>query len=76
MVKCLKGECRVLRVYSESHVDTKGFKYKVIDKMGTKVMERVFIYRYVSFVIGVLFLIGLILFSWIALRKIRGVPAR
>jgi hypothetical protein len=75
-VKCLKGECGTLRVYSESHVDTKGFKYEVIDEMGTKVIEHVFIYGYASFVIGVLFLIGLILFSWIALRKIRGVLAR
>jgi hypothetical protein len=57
-------------------VDTKGFKYKVIDEMGTRVIECVFIYRYASFVIGVMLLISLILFSWIALRKIWGIPVR
>jgi hypothetical protein len=57
-------------------VDTKGFKYKVIDEMGTKVMECVFIYGYASFAVRVLLLIGLILFSWIALRKIQGALVR
>jgi hypothetical protein len=42
-------------------------KYKGIDKLRTKVMERIYVYGYVSFTLEVLFLIGLILFSWVAL---------
>jgi hypothetical protein len=42
-------------------------EYKVMDKMRTKIMEHVYIYGYVSFTLGVLFLIGLILFTWVAL---------
>jgi hypothetical protein len=45
-------------------------KYKGTDKRRIETMEHVYIYRYVTFAMGVLFLLGLILFSWIALRKI------
>jgi hypothetical protein len=43
-------------------------KYKDTDKRRTKTMKCVYIYRYVSFAIGVLFLLGLILFIWIACK--------
>jgi uncharacterized membrane protein YdcZ (DUF606 family) len=43
-------------------------------EVGIKAMEHVFIWGYVSFGVGVLFLIILILFSWFALRKIRQRP--
>jgi hypothetical protein len=39
-------------------------------------MECVFIYGYVSFGLVVLFLIGLIVFTWVTLRKIHNVPHR
>jgi hypothetical protein len=51
-------------------------KYKGIDQMRTKIMECVNIYGYVSFALGVLFLIGLILFTWVALQKIWNVLTR
>jgi hypothetical protein len=54
----------------------KKYKYKGIDKMRTKIMEYVYIYGYMSFTLGVLFLIGLILFMWVALWKIWNVPTR
>jgi hypothetical protein len=57
------------RNLSEFCVDAKKFKYKVISKMKTRTMESVYISGYVSFGIGVLLLIGLIIFTWIALRK-------
>jgi hypothetical protein len=47
-----------------------GVRYKDVDKLRTIIMEYIYIYGYVSFGLGVLFLIGLILFSWMALRKI------
>jgi hypothetical protein len=37
-------------------------------------MERVYVYRYVSFALEVLFLLGLIGFTWVALRRIRNTP--
>jgi hypothetical protein len=43
---------------------------KSYTKMRTKAMERVFIYGYISFAFGVLLLIGLVVFTWIALKKI------
>jgi hypothetical protein len=51
-----------------------GTEYKGTDKGRTKAMEHVDIYGYVSFAVGVLFLLGLILFTWIALWKIHNVP--
>jgi hypothetical protein len=51
-------------------------EYKDTDKRRTKAMEHVYIYGYVSFAVGVLFLLGLILITWIALWKIRNVPTR
>jgi hypothetical protein len=42
-------------------------RYKGVDKLRTIIMECVYIYGYISFGLRVLFLIGLILFSWMAL---------
>jgi hypothetical protein len=39
-------------------------------------MEHVYIYRYASFALGVLFLLGLILFTWMALQKIQNTLTR
>jgi hypothetical protein len=66
----------VLWKSSEFHVDAEKFKYKVADKMRTMIIECVYIYRYVSFVLGILLLIGLILFTWVTLRKIWSTPVR
>jgi hypothetical protein len=44
--------------------------------MRITIMEHVFVYGYVSFAFGVLFLLGLIFFMWVALRKIRNVLHR
>jgi hypothetical protein len=49
-------------------------EYKDMDEMRTKIMEHVYIYGYISFTLRVLFLIGLILFTWVALRKIHQRP--
>jgi hypothetical protein len=38
-------------------------EYKEMDKRRVETMERVYIYRYVSFAMGVLFLLGLVLFT-------------
>jgi hypothetical protein len=54
-------------------VDTEKYKYKGSIRMR---MEHVFVYGYISFAFGVLFLLGLIFFMWVALRKIRNVPHR
>jgi hypothetical protein len=45
-------------------------EYKEMDKRRVETMERVYIYGYVSFAMGVLFLLGLVLFTWMALQKI------
>jgi hypothetical protein len=46
-------------------------KYKGMDKVRTKAMKWTYIYGYASFGVGVLFLLGLIGFTWVALCKIR-----
>jgi hypothetical protein len=51
-------------------------EYKEIDKRRVETMEHVYIYGYVSFVLGVLSLLGLVLFTWIALWKIRNTLTR
>jgi hypothetical protein len=51
-------------------------KYKDVAKLRTKVMEWAYIYGYVSFGMGILFLLGLNGFTWVALRKIRQHPFR
>jgi hypothetical protein len=51
-------------------------EYKDIDRRTTKAMECVYIYGYICFAMGVLFLLGLILFTWIALRKIHNAPTQ
>jgi hypothetical protein len=42
-------------------------KYKGVDKKRIRTMECVYIYGYVFFAMGVLFLLGLIGFTWVAL---------
>jgi hypothetical protein len=54
-----------------SFVEFEQFKYKVIPRMRTRAMEHVYIYGSMSFTLGMLLLIGMILFTWIALRKIQ-----
>jgi hypothetical protein len=51
-------------------------EYKDPLKKRIRVIEHVYIYGYVSFAMGVLFLLGLIGFTWIALRRIHVVPAQ
>jgi hypothetical protein len=71
-----KGEYGALWEPSEFHMDAKKYKYKGITKMRITIMEHVYIYKYVSFTLGVLFLIGLILFMWVVLQKIQSVLHR
>jgi hypothetical protein len=49
-------------------------KYKGVSKPRTRAMEGSYIYGYVSFGLVLLLLLGLIGFTWMALRKIRGRP--
>jgi hypothetical protein len=49
-------------------------KYKRIDQTRIMVIEWSYIYGYMSFAVGILFLLGLIRFTWVALRKIRQHP--
>jgi hypothetical protein len=51
-------------------------EYKGVGKMEIRVMNWSYIYGYVSFGLGVLFLLGLIGFTWVALHKIRQRPVR
>jgi hypothetical protein len=67
----IKGECqitqRVSRVPCGYELEN---EYKDTSKLRTKVMEWSYMYRYVSFGLGLLFLLGLIRFTWMALCKI------
>jgi hypothetical protein len=49
-------------------------KYKGVSGSRTRTMEWSYIYGYVSFGLVLLLLLGLIGFTWMALRKIRGRP--
>jgi hypothetical protein len=64
----------MLRNVTEFHVDTVISKYKGVPKLRIRTMEWSYIYGYVSFGLVLLLLLGLIGFTWIALRKIRGRP--
>jgi hypothetical protein len=66
----------VLQVSSEFCVDVKKYKYKGVTRVRITIMEHVFIYRYISFAFGILFIVGFILFMWVALRRIHNVPHR
>jgi hypothetical protein len=57
-------------------VDTKNYKYNRIVQSGIKMMEHVFIYRYVCIGIVGLALIGLVVYSWLAIQRLTGVPRR
>jgi hypothetical protein len=48
-----------------------GCEYKDLFKKRIRVMECVYIYKYIYFAMGVLFL-GLISFTWVALQQICG----
>jgi hypothetical protein len=55
-------------------VDAKNYRYNRIVQKGVKMVERVFIYGYVCIGIVGLALLGLIVFSWIAIRRLTRVP--
>jgi hypothetical protein len=69
-----KGICGALRKITEFRVDMIDNEYKVLSKLRTRVMDWSYIYGYISFGLGLLFLLGLIGFTWMALRKIRSRP--
>jgi hypothetical protein len=50
------------------------YKYNNADEMRTIIMEWSYIYGYVSFGFGLLFLLGLIGFTWVTLCKIHSHP--
>jgi hypothetical protein len=58
----------------EFRVDTK--KYKGILQRGIPIMDRVLIYGYVCISLVGFSLVGMIIFAWIVLRKLRRVPRR
>jgi hypothetical protein len=59
----------------EFHVEVRpGWEYQDPFEKRIRVMEHVYIYGYISFAMGVLFLLGLIGFMWVALRRIHGTP--
>jgi hypothetical protein len=51
-------------------VDTKIYKYNRIIQKGIKMVEHVFVYGYVCIGIVGLALIGLVVFSWLAIRRL------
>jgi hypothetical protein len=57
-------------------VDTKRYKYKGIVQREIPIMDRVLIYGYVCISLVGFSLIGMIVFVWIVLRKLRRVPQR
>jgi hypothetical protein len=57
-------------------VEAKNYKYKGVCSKGIKMIEHVFIYRYVCIGIVGLALIGLVVFSWVAIRKLTIAPRR
>jgi hypothetical protein len=52
------------------------WEYKDPFKKRIRVIEHVYISRYVSFALGVLFLLGLIGFTWVVLQWICGAPVQ
>jgi hypothetical protein len=73
----IKGECRIAlwisRVLCGYELEN---EYKDECKLRPKIMEWSSIYGYVSFGLGLLFLLGLIRFTWMALHKIQGHPVQ
>jgi hypothetical protein len=51
-------------------------EYKKMDKRRVETIECVHIYQYISFAMRVLFLLSLVLFTWMALWKIRNTLTR
>jgi hypothetical protein len=60
----------------EFRVDTKKYKYKGIIQKRLPIMDRVSIYGYACIGLVGFALIGMIIFTWIVLRKLRRVPRR
>jgi hypothetical protein len=57
-------------------VDAKKYKYKGIIQKGITMMERVFIYGYMCIGLVGFALIGMIVFAWVVLRKLRRASRR
>jgi hypothetical protein len=73
----IKGECWIaLQISGVPCGYELENEYKDESKLRTKIMEWSYIYGYVSFELGLLFLLGLIRFTWMALSKIRGHPVQ
>jgi hypothetical protein len=53
-----KGICGALQKITEFHVDMIDNEYKVLSKLRTRVMDWSYIYGYISFGLGLLFLLG------------------
>jgi hypothetical protein len=69
-----KGICGALQKIMKFCVDMINNEYKVLSKLRTRAMDWSYIYGYISFGLGLLFLLGLIGFTWMALGKIRSRP--
>jgi hypothetical protein len=57
-------------------VDTKKYKYKGINQEGIPIMDCVSIYGYACIGLVGSAIIGMIIFAWVMLRKLRMVPRR
>jgi hypothetical protein len=55
----------------EFHVDTKKYKYKGITQEGIPIMDRVSIYGYACISLVGSAIIGMIVFAWVVLRRLR-----
>jgi hypothetical protein len=60
----------------EFRVGAKKYKYKRTCSKGLTMMEHVFIYGYVCIGLVGCALIGLIVFAWVAIRKLNKAPRR
>jgi hypothetical protein len=60
----------------EFRVDAKKYKYKGIVQKRITMMEHVFVYGYMSIGLMGASIIGMIVFAWVVLRKLRRVPHR
>jgi hypothetical protein len=55
-------------------VDTEKYKYKGNIQRGILIMDRVLIYGYMCIGLVGFSLLGMIVFTWVVLRKLRSVP--
>jgi hypothetical protein len=58
----------------EFRVDTQKYKYNRIVQRGTPVMDCVLIYGYICIGLVGASLVGMIVFAWVVLAKLRKVP--